>query len=60
MKTNKSFTKRLRQTKKGKLIARKPGKGHFNAKKSRSKQLGGKRSAKISLSNKDRSRYLDN
>ena len=32
MKTNKSFTKRIRVTKNGTLIARKPGQDHFNAK----------------------------
>lgn len=34
MKTNKSYTKRLRVTKKGKVIARVPGQNHFNAKRS--------------------------
>lgn len=32
MKTNKSYTKRIRVTKKGKLVARKAGQDHFNAK----------------------------
>lgn len=32
MKTNKSYTKRIRVTKNGKLIVRKPGQDHFNAK----------------------------
>jgi ribosomal protein L35 len=32
MKTNKSYTKRIRVTKTGKLVARKPGQNHFNAK----------------------------
>lgn len=32
MKTNKSYTKRIRITKKGKLVARAPGQDHFNAK----------------------------
>ncbi len=32
MKTNKSFSKRVRVTKTGKLIARKPGQNHFNGK----------------------------
>ncbi len=34
MKGNKSFSKRLRVTKKGKIIARVPGHNHFNAKES--------------------------
>jgi ribosomal protein L35 len=32
MKTNKSFTKRIRVTKNMKLVARKSGQNHFNAK----------------------------
>jgi len=32
MKTNKSYTKRIRVTRKGTLVARKPGQNHFNAK----------------------------
>jgi len=34
MKTNKSFSKRLRVSKKGKIVARVPGHNHFNAKES--------------------------
>lgn len=30
MKTNKSYTKRIRVTKNGKLVARKPGQNHYN------------------------------
>jgi ribosomal protein L35 len=41
-KTNKSFAKRLKVTRTGKVLARKPGFNHFNAKQSRSKQLNGK------------------
>ncbi|HEY4521338.1 MAG TPA: hypothetical protein VJL57_02980 [Candidatus Paceibacterota bacterium] len=32
MKGNKSISKRLRMTKRGKIIARAPGQNHFNAK----------------------------
>ncbi|MBI5456795.1 50S ribosomal protein L35 [Candidatus Kaiserbacteria bacterium] len=34
MKGNKSYSKRLRVTKKGKIVARVPGHNHFNAKRS--------------------------
>jgi ribosomal protein L35 len=34
MKSNKSYSKRLRVTKKGKIVARVPGHNHFNAKRS--------------------------
>lgn len=37
MKTNKSYMKRLRVTKKGKIVARVPGQNHFNAKRSGNK-----------------------
>jgi ribosomal protein L35 len=31
MKTNKAFSKRIRVTRKGKLVARRPGQDHYNA-----------------------------
>lgn len=34
MKSNKSYMKRLRVTKKGKIVSRVPGQNHFNAKRS--------------------------
>jgi len=51
-KTNKSFTKRLKVTRTGKVLARKPGKNHFNAKASRVKQLDAKGTKKIKISRK--------
>ena len=42
MKTNKSYSKRLKLTKNGKVLARKPGFNHFNAKQSRTTELAGK------------------
>lgn len=38
MKTNKSYTKRIKVTKNGKILARKSGQSHYNAKESRRKQ----------------------
>lgn len=58
MKTNKSFLKRLRVTKNGKILARKPGLNHFNAKASRSKQLAGKRAQDFAMTGKEKSRFL--
>jgi ribosomal protein L35 len=58
MKTNKSISKRIKVTKTGKLIARKPGFNHFNAKQSRSKQLEGKRGVPFEMDNKLKSRLL--
>jgi ribosomal protein L35 len=58
MKTNKSYTKRIRVTKKGKLIARKPGQDHFNAKE-RGRTKGEKRrSVTLILGKKLRGRFL--
>lgn len=57
-KTNKSFTKRLKVTKTGKILARKPGFNHFNAKQSRTKQLAGKKAVPFNMTNKAISRFL--
>ena len=58
IKTNKSLTKRLKVTKNGKILSRAPGFNHFNAKQSRTKQLGGKKMNNFSISNKNRRTYL--
>lgn len=58
MKTNKSFTKRLKITKNGKLLSRAPGFNHFNAKQSRTKQLGGRKMKNFRMSAKVRSHLL--
>ncbi|PJE73560.1 MAG: 50S ribosomal protein L35 [Candidatus Terrybacteria bacterium CG10_big_fil_rev_8_21_14_0_10_41_10] len=57
-KTNKSYSKRLKLTKKGKVISRKSGQNHFNAKESRSKQLAKKKTRSFTLSSKNISRFL--
>ncbi len=59
-KTNKSLAKRLRITKTGKIMVRRAGHNHFNAKASRHSQLARKRSNTITLSAKDLNRYLPN
>lgn len=58
MKTNKSLLKRLKITKNGKILGRKPGFNHFNAKQKRSKQLAGKRAQEFVMSGKEKSRFL--
>lgn len=60
MKTNKSFAKRLKVTRTGKIMARKAGHNHFNAKASRSKQLGRKGEQAITIKNKTASNVLSN
>jgi len=58
MKTNKSYSKRLKVTKNGKIVARKPGQNHFNAKKSGNERMSDKRTQGISMTNKNRGRFL--
>ncbi|MEI7719812.1 MAG: 50S ribosomal protein L35 [bacterium] len=58
MKTNKSFTKRIKITRKGKLVARKPGQNHFNAKEGRSTQMTGNRTQILTFSKKVAQRYI--
>ncbi len=58
MKTNKSYTKRLRVTRKGKIVARVPGHNHFNAKESGAGRMRRNRDADIQMSIADRSRFL--
>ena len=58
MKTNKAFTKRVKITKNGKIIARKPGQNHFNAKEGRSTQMSGRRSQALTLTPKVKQMYI--
>ena len=58
MKTNKSFTKRLKITRRGKVVARKPGQNHFNAKESRGSQMSRRRSQNIVMTKKVSQRYI--
>ena len=60
MKTNKSFSKRIKVTRRGKLVARKPGQNHFNAKESSNTQMAGSRTQNIHLSAKVMQRYIGN
>ncbi len=58
MKTNKSYAKRLKVTKNGKIVARKPGQNHFNAKESGRKQIARGRATAFKMSTRDKRRYL--
>jgi len=60
MKTNKSFKKRIKLTKTGKIKARRPGQNHFNAKESRVSQLNKKRSKDVIIRKKSQDRFLTN
>jgi ribosomal protein L35 len=58
IKTNKSYLKRLKITKSGKILARKAGQNHFNAKERT--RVSGRKSGfmTIKMDNKSRSRFL--
>ncbi len=58
MKTNKSFTKRLKVTKNGKIMMRGKGQNHFNSKARRRAQLGRKRMTQLHMKQGDIARFL--
>ncbi len=57
-KTNKSYSKRLKVTKNGKILARGTGQNHFNAKESGRQNQKKNRSAEYPMSNKDIARFI--
>lgn len=57
-KTNKSLTKRLKLTRTGKILGRKPGFNHFNAKQARTKQLAGRKMVAFKMTNKLKGQFL--
>ena len=58
MKSNKSYLKRIRVTRNGKLIVRKPGQLHFNAKQSGSKRSQKRRPVALKMTARNRNRFL--
>ncbi len=58
MKTNKAFTKRIKITRRGKLVARRPGQNHFNAKESRSGHMHRQRTQNVTFTKKVSQRYI--
>lgn len=58
MKTNKSYAKRLKVTRNGKILARRPGQNHFNAKESGRSQIKKGKMTVFRMSNKEKSRFL--
>ena len=60
IKTNKSYAKRIKITKKGKLLVRKSGQNHFNAKERRAAKSVKNRGTEFHMKNKERSRFLVN
>lgn len=58
MKVNKSFLKRLKITKNGKVLSRPTGQNHFNSKEGGRSQHAKKRLNAFIVNNKIKSRYL--
>ena len=60
MKTNKSYSKRLKVTKNGKILARRTGQNHFNSKENHAQKISKSSRIEFHMSNKERSRFLVN
>jgi len=61
IKTNKSFSKRFKVTRTGKILSRKPGQNHFNAKERSRTSLSKRRMTIVRImKNKAKSRFLVN
>lgn len=60
MKTNKSYTKRIKVTKNGKLVARKAGQNHFNARQTGRDRIKKRRTVTLTLSKRITRRFLPN
>jgi len=60
IKTNKSYTKRFKLTKNGKILSRKAGQNHFNAKERTRNRARKSGYAIVVMDNKARSRFLAN
>jgi ribosomal protein L35 len=58
MKSNKSYVKRLRVTRTGKIVARKAGQNHFNAKENSRTKGAKRRAGSLSMTAADRARFL--
>jgi len=60
IKTNKSYTKRIKVTKNGKMLARKAGQNHFNSRQTGRQRLNRKRTQTITMSARAKNRFLAN
>lgn len=59
-KTNKSYSKRLKVSKTGKILSRKSGQNHFNSKERRGTKSAKNKASEFHMSNKEKSRFLVN
>jgi ribosomal protein L35 len=60
IKTTKSYLKRLKVTKNGKILSRKAGQNHFNARERTRTSTNKRRMNTIHMDNKAKSRFLVN
>ncbi len=60
IKTSKSYAKRLKVTRNGKILSRKPGQNHFNAKERSRVSTNKHRMVTVHMDNKAKSRFLVN
>ncbi len=60
IKTNKSYAKRIKVSKKGKLLTRKAGQNHFNSKERRAAKASKNQNSEFHMSMKEKSRFLVN
>jgi ribosomal protein L35 len=60
IKTNKSYAKRFKVTRTGKILSRKAGQNHFNAKERTRTSGSKKRMVGVFMDNKSKSRFLVN
>ncbi len=60
IKTNKSYQKRIKVSKKGKLLTRKAGQNHFNSKERRAAKSSKNKNSEFHMSMKEKSRFLVN
>jgi ribosomal protein L35 len=60
MKTNKSYSKRVKVTKSGKVKVRRPGINHYNALERRVSQLGKRKPGTLQMNRKAKARFLAN
>jgi len=60
IKTTKSYAKRFKVTRTGKILSRKAGQNHFNAKERSRTSMNKKRMVSVHMDNKAKSRFLVN
>ena len=60
IKTNKSYSKRIKVSKNGKLLTRKSGQNHFNSKERRSAKAAKHKNSEFHMTMKEKARFLVN